>query len=247
MTEPAGVGDGGDELPVSAYYDQERVGSPAVSPSGDRVAFTLTEHDAEAEEAVTSLFVAPTDGSREPHRLTRLAGASSPAWSPDGSKLAFLAARDADAELRGATSKGDADDDGGDHAAGGDADGEDAEDEDTESGGDGSDDDEAAYGEEASQVFVFDLELGGDPRQVTTREHGVDELDWGPDGERLVVSAPDPTEAQAAYLESREDGGPIEVERVQHKANGHGWTDEARNYLFVVDVATRDLERLDEA
>jgi len=243
MTEPAGHGED-DGLATAAYYDQETVGDVAVSPDGDRVAFTMTEYDGAEEESLTSLFVAPADGHREPHRLTRASDASSPSWGPDGEQLAFLATRDADPELRAANAKDDEDDEDAAEADSDDAGAEDAAAND-EYGDD--EDEEPSYGEEEQQVFVFDLAWGGDARQVTTREHGVTAYDWGPDGERLVTAALDPTEEQAEYLEEREDDGPIEVERTQHKANGHGWTNDARTYLFVVDVDSRECERLDDA
>jgi dipeptidyl aminopeptidase/acylaminoacyl peptidase len=254
MTEPAGSdGDGG--LSLADYYEQERVGAVAVSPSGDRVAFTTTEFDGGEEESVTSLFVAPADGSRDPHRLTRASDASAPTWSPNGDKIGFLATRDVDPERRVERGREAAEDDekdeedAGEQASEEDSSGEAGADEDGEAD-DGSgqgDDDEESLGEEAPQVFAFDLALGGDARQVTAREHGVSAFDWGPAGERVVVAALDPTDEQAEYLEEREDGGPIEVERTQHKANGHGWTNDARTYLFVVDVESPDSERLDEA
>ncbi|NHN43037.1 S9 family peptidase [Halorubellus sp. JP-L1] len=242
MTEPAGRGD--DEgLATATYYDQETVGDVAVSPSGDRVAFTMTEYDGAAEESLTSLFVAPADGHRDPHRLTRASDAGSPSWGPDGERLAFLATRDADPELRAANAKSDDDDED-------DGDDTDSDDETSSDDADSDEDDEdeePSFGEEERQVFVFDLAWGGDARQVTTREHGVTAFDWGPEGERVVIAALDPTEEQAEYLEEREDGGPIEVERTQHKANGFGWTNDARTYLFVVDADSRESERLDEA
>ncbi|MFB6125469.1 MAG: prolyl oligopeptidase family serine peptidase [Halanaeroarchaeum sp.] len=101
--------------------------------------------------------------------------------------------------------------------------------------------------EPSSQVWVFDLERGGDAVQVTDREEGVREFDWAPDGERIVVSARDPTEEQAEMLEDRRDGGAIEIERIQHKADGVGWLDDVDTYLFVVDVESGEERRLDDA
>ena len=40
-----------------------------VSPDGERVAFVVDEFDREENERLSSVFVAPTDGSRDPHRL----------------------------------------------------------------------------------------------------------------------------------------------------------------------------------
>ncbi|UIO99345.1 S9 family peptidase [Halobaculum sp. CBA1158] len=210
-------------LPLDAFYDLTQVGEVAVSPTGDRVAFTTTEYDPDADEPVASLFVAPADGSRDPHRLTRVSGASSPAWSPAGDRLAFVAARDEDADRRvGRDDEDDGDADAADAGAGGDE-------------------------EPTPQVWAFDLALGGDARQVTDFEEGAEEFDWGPDGERLVVAARDPTDAERAYLDGREEGEPVETERLQHKLDGVGYTDTVTTYLHVVDAETGDAERLDDA
>ncbi|WP_134670908.1 S9 family peptidase [Halorussus marinus] len=208
-------------LEPSDLYDLRRVRTVAVSPDGERVAFVVSEADESEDAWHESLFVAPTDGSREPHRLTSRPGAGSPEWSPDGSKLAFVAARPADTEL---TTSGD------------------------EPATDGEDERAGSDDEPEPQVWAFDLERGGDARQLTDFEEGVESFDWGPAGERLVVAARDPTDDQREYLAARrEDDAPIETERLQHKYDGKGWLDEVRTYLFVVDCESRETDRLDDA
>ncbi|USZ69965.1 S9 family peptidase (plasmid) [Halorussus salilacus] len=212
-----------DPLEVEDFYDLTLLTDLAVSPDGGRVAFVAAEFDRAEDDRRSSVFVAPTDGSRDPHRLSRASDASAPVWSPDGSKLGFLAARETDAEI----------------AVSRDEDADESEDAD-ENGG--SDD------EPKTQVWAFDLERGGDARQLTDFEEGARSFDWGPEGDRLVVAARDPTDDQREYLERRRDeDGPIEIERLQHKYDGKGWLDDVTTYLFVVDCDTREAERLDDA
>ncbi|MFB6193798.1 MAG: prolyl oligopeptidase family serine peptidase, partial [Halobaculum sp.] len=57
---------------------------------------------------------------------------------------------------------------------------------------------------------------------------------------------------EAAELDRREEGGPIQIDRLQHKADGVGWLDEVTTYLFVCDAAGEpsdadDARRLDDA
>ncbi len=65
-----------------------------MSPDGSRVAYVLTEIDAEKDEYRTSIWVAPTQGG-SPTQFTRGPKRdSAPRWSPDGAQLAFLSDRD---------------------------------------------------------------------------------------------------------------------------------------------------------
>ncbi|MXR41060.1 prolyl oligopeptidase family serine peptidase [Halobaculum sp. WSA2] len=226
---------------IESYYDLRLLAEVSVSPDGERVAFTAEESDPAADEHRTGLYVAPTDGSRDPHRLTRASTASSPTWGPDGVTLAFLAARDTDLDRR----RGRADE------ADGEPDETDA-DEDAERDGNGGNGSNGENSDGKPQVWAFDLARGGDARQLTAFEHGIKEFDLAPDGDRLVVAARDPTEEEEGYLEQREDGGPIEVTRLQHKRDGAGWLDDVTTYLFVggldaEDADAESFDRLDDA
>ena len=70
------------------------ISDPQLSPDGGQVAFVLTEQDDKADRQVTSIWLVATDGAREPRQLTLGPRDSRPRWSPDGSQLAFLGARD---------------------------------------------------------------------------------------------------------------------------------------------------------
>jgi dipeptidyl aminopeptidase/acylaminoacyl peptidase len=81
-----------------AIWMMKRVGAPVPSPDGRQVVFDVTVPDYDPKKETSDFWIAPSDGSEEPRRLTATKGnEGSPVWSPDSTRLAFTSKRD-DAE-----------------------------------------------------------------------------------------------------------------------------------------------------
>jgi dipeptidyl aminopeptidase/acylaminoacyl peptidase len=86
----------GRPLTALDLYHLRTAGAVALAPDGRRAVFVVTEVDSATNSYRRDLWMTPSDGSREPRRLTWAAAASldSPAFSPDGLLLAFTTARE---------------------------------------------------------------------------------------------------------------------------------------------------------
>src|SRR5258705_2351829 len=84
-------------IPHGDVFLMRRVGSPAISPDGRWIVFSVTEPSYTEGEQVSDLWLVPSDGSAEPRRLTNTkAGESGVDWSPDSRRIAFSARREGD-------------------------------------------------------------------------------------------------------------------------------------------------------
>ncbi|MGE3191136.1 MAG: TolB family protein, partial [Vicinamibacterales bacterium] len=86
------------EPSIDALIELGRVGSPAVSPDGRLVAYTVRRPDWDEDEYRTEIWLG---GGDEPARqLTRGPKSSSqPAWSPDGKWLGFVSDRSGESQV----------------------------------------------------------------------------------------------------------------------------------------------------
>jgi dipeptidyl aminopeptidase/acylaminoacyl peptidase len=205
-------------LRLADYYLWNTLSDVALSPDGRRAVYVMRAARKAKNDHYTNLWSVATDGSGPAHRLTRtLSRDSAPAFSPDGRYLAFLSTRENELEVAERVA----------------AEAKDGK-------GKGKDD------KPKTQVWIFDLLCGGEPRQVTTMSEGVSAFQWAPDSSRLVLASRTPTPAQQKYLDAirGDERGPFQLRRMQHKRDGGGFLDEVSTHLHVVNVTTREIQQI---
>ncbi|MGD8277102.1 MAG: S9 family peptidase [Gemmatimonadota bacterium] len=83
----AAAGQNADRLTIADYFEWERVASPELSPDGRQIVYTRRWIDKLNDRHESSLYIMNRDGSRS----RKLLDGGSAKWSPDGTRIAYLA------------------------------------------------------------------------------------------------------------------------------------------------------------
>lgn len=84
-------------LDAEMLWQIERIGAPVIAPNGDRVVVPVTRFDLDSDESETRLWLLSAGEDAVQRPLTAAGqSASSPVFSPDGRRLAFVAKRGED-------------------------------------------------------------------------------------------------------------------------------------------------------
>lgn len=80
-------------------YDLQYASNPQISPNGELVVYRRMKMDIMKDKAVGNLWMIKTDGSQHQKLTSRENSESSPRWSPNGDRLAFISGTDEGSEI----------------------------------------------------------------------------------------------------------------------------------------------------
>ncbi len=80
-------------LSVDTLLEWRDVGSPAISPDGSKIAYTLGWNDKIEDRSYNNIWIVTTDGEKSRPLTQGKYRDSSPVWSPDGTRIAYTSNR----------------------------------------------------------------------------------------------------------------------------------------------------------
>jgi dipeptidyl aminopeptidase/acylaminoacyl peptidase len=81
-------------LTIDDFFKMKGIGNPTVSPDGKKVAFTVRETNLKKDKSETRIWMIQIEGGEAIPMTAKGYSAGSPAWSPDGKYLSFVAMKD---------------------------------------------------------------------------------------------------------------------------------------------------------
>ncbi len=88
-----GAAQGRHPMTLDDMLAMKRIASPALSPDGRRIVFTVTTPDRELNKNLSDLWLMSVDGTGLRQLTTHAAADHNPVWSPDGKCIAFESTR----------------------------------------------------------------------------------------------------------------------------------------------------------
>lgn len=97
----AGNGEEADTNHFSALdvFDLEYATDPQVAPDGDHVAYVRRSNDIMRDRTRSNIWIASADGESHRPLLSGQGNYSSPRWSPDGTRLAYVSAEEGSSQI----------------------------------------------------------------------------------------------------------------------------------------------------
>ena len=86
----ANAADGPRPFAADDVFDLEYANDPRISPDGAQVVYERRANDIMTDSTLSNLWIVNADGSRHRPLVSGTTGASSPRWSPDGGRIAYV-------------------------------------------------------------------------------------------------------------------------------------------------------------